>query len=104
MQELKEFKQDLITLGEVSTISDGEHKKLDYILGATIGQNENSSTHGLCSIQFSYQDVVYGVDLRSLFRAYTLGRISFHPNDIMPRRWGFLVGKKTSCKTWYGQQ
>jgi hypothetical protein len=42
------------------------------------------------------------IDLSSFRINLFNGRVSFHPNDNIYRRWGFTRGSKTSCTEFYG--
>lgn len=42
------------------------------------------------------------IDLSTFRQNIFAGRVSFHPNDNIYRRWGFTNGSKTRCEEFYG--
>ena len=89
-------------------LSNGEDDKVQLensdltkaILSADlISEDQQKKLKTFCSI--NYKEGGEELTLRELNQRFKAGKVSYHPNDNIDRRWGLEKGRKTNCKVWY---
>lgn len=64
-------------------------------------QNEDQVLTQFCKVEFTTGPNGY-TNIGRFFDALFDGKVSYHPNDNIHRRWGYEEGRKTTCEEFYG--
>ncbi len=87
-----------------SSHSDELSTKLTTGLDSLLRKNDEPAARenlkSLCSIELEIDSNIVSYDLKNFFDLSLKGKISSHPNDSIPKRWG-APGQNTQCKSFY---
>ncbi len=104
MQEFRTLKNYLVRFqqnGKLNQIPQELRTVVLAIYATDLNNQEKMDLYRYCPIKFGPRDTDW-TDINSFQINLFAGRVSFHPNDNLYRRWGFPRGNKTNCKVHYG--
>ncbi|MCJ8277472.1 MAG: hypothetical protein MJK18_11575, partial [Bdellovibrionales bacterium] len=95
--------QTLIDQGQSGQVQQSYRQLTEIIFANGFDESEQTFVRESCPIRFGQSggQSLY-TDLASFRVALFGGRVSYHPNDNLYRRWGFNQGSKTTCEEFYG--